>query len=616
MANRLQQANSNRLSPLQLALLPPILLAGLSFLPRVSANPRLVASFWGAAAILLVFLFLLRRQVIRAARQLQYDFLPAKVHYIQGLMQFCIYVYWGKYWSPVYHQAPLILAQLVVVYGLDMLVCWWRRDKWVLGFGPFPIILSTNLFLWYKDDWFFLQFLMVAVGVLFKEFVKWKREGRVTHIFNPSGIALSLFSIGLLITKTTSITWGEEIATTLQRPPHIYLEIFLVGLVVQALFSVTLVTLWAAAALCILNLIYTHWTGGYHFIDSTIPVSVFVGLHLLVTDPATSPRTALGKILFGASYGAAVFATYGALSWLGAPTFYDKLLCVPVLNLCVQFFDWVSHTLAKRLRVLNSDWAWNPQRYNLRHMAVWIALFAVITTTGFLSKGKDHPGSNPAFWQQACAEQRWNGCKTWLHTLNISCADDVASACLTLGQVLSDGRLAPRDVSEAGKSFGRACDLGLADGCTNLVQAVRADTGNALLEACNRRDGASCFILGSLVFKGSGVPQDAGRAVSLFSQSCASGWPRGCGRLGESYLWGEGTAVDPAKAIENFEKACSGHHAASCFNVAMMYRRGMGGVKDEALAQRRLRQACELGLRSGCVQPDSGAASTPPVADP
>jgi TPR repeat protein len=144
---------------------------------------------------------------------------------------------------------------------------------------------------------------------------------------------------------------------------------------------------------------------------------------------------------------------------------------------------------------------------------------------------------------------------------------------------------------------------------------VRSDTGNALLEACNRRDGASCFILGSLVNKGSGVPQDAGRAVSLFSQSCASGWPRGCGRLGESYLWGEGTAVDQAKAIVNFEKACRGHHAASCFNVAMMYRRGMGGVKDEALAQQRLRQACELGLRPGCVQPDGGTPSTP-VADP
>ena len=45
------------------------------------------------------------------------------------------------------------------------LVCWSRRDKWVLGFGPFPIVLSTNLFLWFRDDWFYLQFALVALGL-------------------------------------------------------------------------------------------------------------------------------------------------------------------------------------------------------------------------------------------------------------------------------------------------------------------------------------------------------------------------------------------------------------------------------------------------------------------
>jgi hypothetical protein len=59
-----------------------------------------------------------------------------------------------------------------------MLVCWSRRDKWILGFGPIPIILSTNLFLWFKDDWFFLQFAMISIGVVAKEYVQWNREGR------------------------------------------------------------------------------------------------------------------------------------------------------------------------------------------------------------------------------------------------------------------------------------------------------------------------------------------------------------------------------------------------------------------------------------------------------
>ena len=67
----------------------------------------------------------------------------------------------------------------------------------------------------------------------------------------------------------------------------------------------------------------------YHFIDFNIHPAVFLGLHLLVTDPATSPRKNFGKAIFGAAYGAGVFALYGLLDSLGAPTFYDKLLCVP-----------------------------------------------------------------------------------------------------------------------------------------------------------------------------------------------------------------------------------------------------------------------------------------------
>jgi hypothetical protein len=97
-------------------------------------------------------------------------------------MHASIYAYWGWYWREVYHYAPLILAQVVFVCVLDMLVCWSRRDKWILGFGPVPIVVSTNLFLWFPDDWFFLQFLLISTGVLCKEFITWNRGGRRTHI--------------------------------------------------------------------------------------------------------------------------------------------------------------------------------------------------------------------------------------------------------------------------------------------------------------------------------------------------------------------------------------------------------------------------------------------------
>jgi TPR repeat protein len=591
-----KRSSSAAIAPLNLVLIPIAALTGFSFLPWVRANPRLAGSFWAAATALLVFFLILRYLASRAGRVLHYDVLPRPVHYVQLAMHTSIYVYWGWYWRQVYHYAPLIVAQIAFVYALDMLVCWSRRDKWIFGFGPFPIVLSTNLFLWFKDDWFFLQFLLVATGVLCKEFLTWDREGRRTHIFNPSAIALALFSLGLLVTQSTAITWGEEVAVTLGRPPNIYLEIFLLGLVVQALFSVTLVTLAAAAALFLLNLAYTGLTGVYYFVDSNIPIAVFLGLHLLVTDPATSPRKNLGKILFGAAYGAGVFAIYNALGWMGAPTFYDKLLCVPPLNLTVQLLDRLSvrvSTFMRRfdLSILRWDGEWKPRRANFAHMAVWMCLFAVMSGTGFI--GSRHPGSNPEFWRSACEQGRRNACETWTRTLDLMCQHGAEHACFTLGVARSDGRMLAPDAFDAGKSFARACDLGNAAACLRLIALV-GNAGPGIFEtSCARGDGESCYIVASLYHAGLGVPKNEERALDLYRQSCETGLWRGCGRLAESYRTGQGTSPDPEHAAEYFERACRGGHAPSCFSAGILYRR----QKDEVLAQERFREACELSTR-------------------
>ncbi len=576
----------NRFPPLRLALAFIVLFACFAFLPRVNANPRLMWSVLGAAGALLLSWFFLRRAVARTGRALRYEFLARPVHYVQLTMHSCIYGYWGWYWREVYHQIPLIVAQLVFVYALDMLVCWSRRDKWILGFGPFPIVLSTNLFLWFKPDLYFLQFLMVATGVLCKEFITWMREGRRVHIFNPSAIALFIFSIGLIVTHSTQISWGEEIAVSFNSPPHIYTEIFILGLVVQALFSVTLVTLSAAAALYALNLAYTHTTGLYYFVDTNIPAAVFLGLHLLVTDPATSPRKSFGKIVFGAGYGVAVFGLYWILGYFGVPTFYDKLLCVPPLNLTVRALDRWSVALAARFHMPT----WKPKQANYAHMAIWICLFGVMMETGFL--GYTHPGANLDFWRKACAEGREAACQTWVRLENIACHHGSGSACMTLGVASNEGSLIPRDQAEAGKDFAHTCELGVSNGCASLVRLVQETRGESFQTACNTGDGESCFLLGSLYLSGSGVPRDAARGFSLLQQSCSADWWRGCGGLGECYRTGSGTQADSAQALENFDKACRHDIAPSCFSAASMYR----GLNNEAEAQKKLRLGCEISV--------------------
>lgn len=585
----------NRISPLLLSFCGILLLSSIMLLPRVHESRSLLLSVAAAVGVLAILWLVLWQVARRTGRSLFYERGLRPVHYVQLMMHSSVYIYWGMYWPNVYAHVPLLFAQALFAYVLDMMVCWLRRDKWILGFGMIPIILSTNLFLWFKDDWFYLQFLLVAIGVLGKEFLRWKRDGHSSHIFNPSSFPLFIFSIVLIATHTTGMTWGSEIATTMYYPPHIYFEFFILGLIVQSLFGVTLVTLSAAATLWGLNLLYTAATGTYFFIDSGIPPAIFLSLHLLVTDPATSPRKGFGKVVFGSLYGAAVFALYPVLTWIGAPEFYDKLLCVPLLNLSVRALDrWSESVMAK----LPSMWpAWSPRKYNFAHMAIWIFVFIAMIQTGFLTKGADHPG-NSAFWQQACSENRYHACQTWVRVLKVTCDGGSDSDCATLGSVFEKGEKVPRDLASAGASYVRACERG---DCHLLADFIKAEGGSYYKKSCDEGNGTSCFVLGSAYSIGRGEPLDHAMSFQLFQKSCDAGLSRGCGRLGISYMTGEGTSISTQKALESYEKGCSGQNGPSCLEVAKLYHNHEGGLKDDALVERRLKQACDYGVEAACT---------------
>jgi Sel1 repeat len=444
---------------------------------------------------------------------------------------------------------------------------------------------------------------MVAIIVFGKEFLKWKRDGHLTHIFNPSAFALFLTSIVLIATRATPITWAAEISQTFTSPPNLFIEIFLLGLIVQALFSVTLVTLSAAAMLYVLNVVYTGSTGMYHFVDFNIHPAVFLGLHLLVTDPATSPRKNFGKVIFGAAYGAGVFGLFGLLGSLGAPQLYDKLLCVPALNLTVRALDRASIALSARwkwgkFQPFEALSAWTPQQANFGFMGIWAAFFGFMVVTGFL--GGKHPGGDLAFWEKACDAGRTEACRVQAHLLDVQCQANSALGCSTLGMLLSGGKGLPRDSIGAARSFTHACGLGFESACNSIVNLVKTDGDGVLLESCGRGYGESCFMLGSLYYGGQSGSRNLEYSATLFEQSCTAGFTRGCGQLGESYLFGEGVPRDMIKAKQFFEKACDGGYAPECFNLGLMHRNGISTPKDEPLAQARFRRGCDLGYQAAC----------------
>ena len=315
----------------------------------------------------------------------------------------------ARYWRPVHDAAYLFAAQIIFAYAFDMLLTWSRRDVYTLGFGPFPIVLSMNLFLWFRQDWFFWQFLMIAIAFTAKAQLQWDRDGRSTHIFNPSALALTVMSLGLLVTGASDITWGREIAITQFYPPQMYLFLFLVSLPGQVLFGVASMTLAAVTTTYVSGLAYFALTGTYFFIDSYVPIAVFLGMHLLFTDPSTSPRTDLGRLMFGAVYGLSVVGLYGALTAAGLPTFYDKLLQVPLMNLSIRHIDrmarWpvLQHVTPERvLRRLTG------YRRNLAYVCLWGLTFGLMSASGGL--GDRHPGQWLPFWQEACDQERPRAC--------------------------------------------------------------------------------------------------------------------------------------------------------------------------------------------------------------
>jgi TPR repeat protein len=617
---------------LALPLVLTVVFVALGFVSRARTNAHLAWTFCGVAAFLLcwqLWLFLASRgQGIKFA----WEFVAVPSHYVQATVQFAIYVYWGWYWRNVYAEAPLILSQVVFLYIFDALLSWSRGQTWRLGFGPWPIIFSTNLFMWFHDDWYVFQFLMVALGVLGKQFIHWQRGGKRVHIFNPSALALTIVSLGLIFTGTSGYTWGEQIALTQGWPPHLFIEIFLCGLVVQYLFSVTLLTFSAVAAICLVNFLYFQTTGVYLFVNTNIPVAVFLGLHLLMTDPATTPRSSMGRTIFGGLYGVGVCAAFCVLNALALPAFYDKLVVVPILNLLAPLLDRFA-----AFGVLGKFGCWEmmagPRKVNLGIMGCWVTLFLVMLSTGYVEA--PHPGETIGFWAKAAEEKRVNATKYLVRLLNdfdrqnlndASIPAGVVGAggqgnreqalgllCNQVGAIYAQGKLVPADPAKACHFFARACDFGNAEGCANLAiqyllvgrAEAEADASRALsnLEKASTQmtNGRVFFILGYSYDVGRGHAVDKAKARQFYEQGAALGDLDACKKLGRMQFTGEGGPPDHSAAAVWLQKAADAQDGPSCLYLARLYHNGDGVRQDEQKAVALLEKACGLGVEPACL---------------
>ena len=532
---------------LAVPLVGALLIAGLGYSLEPARVALLAPQLLAVAGVLVVWtLGLAARGAVPVVR-----LILRRPHWVQALLHSSVYTHWALYWPEVGAHVPLIAAQVAFAYAFDGLLTFSRRRTWHLGFGHIPIIGSTNLFLWFHDDAYWLQFVMVAAIFLTKHFVRWKpapvvpgapglgEPGEIPgwgHIFNPSAIGVSLAAVGLLAFGGNDLTWGGEISANLNMPPLMYHHLFLCGIVVQSLFGVALMTLSAAATLVVGSLVWFWATGTWFFVDTTIPIAVFLGFTLLMTDPVTSPRRPLGRVLHGTLYGVLVMVWYAVLGGMDGLGYYDKILPVPFLNLLAPSVDrWVGH-LEGRLSML----LLSVRAARVGQVVGWAGFYGAMLATGAI--GPLHPGLDPAFWAAAC-EAGKTGINEPCHVLRSlherRCAHGAADACVSLGLTLADGHH---------------------------------------------------------------VAPDPARALEFFAKACLLGDPAGCADAGFLYEQGRGVARDAALALRLYTQACDGGNAGGCRNLAVALRSGSLGVQSTQQAIDRLKRACTLGDAQSCAR--------------
>jgi len=477
-------------------------------------QPVLQRAFLGAGAVLLVWCAVLWQGARRGDRALSMQFVPRTTHWVQACAQFTLIMWWALHTPIIAALLPYIAAQLAFAYAVDSLLTWSRRDTYLIGFGPFPVIFSINLFLLFKPEWFYWQFVLIALGFAAKELIHWNRDGKSAHIFNPSSFPLAVFSLVLLLTHGTDYTFGNLIANSIFDTPHIHLAIFLVALPGEVLFGVAPVTIAAAVTTYLLGVIYLKTTGTYLYYDAYIPPAVFIGMTLLVTDPSTSPRTELGRVMFGVIYAIGTAVLFLILEHYHAPNFYDKLLPIPAMNLMVRAIDrWVRKPSLAAIDPARLRRAWSPQRAYALYTAVWVACFVPLIATHAL--GDSHPGEYLPFWQNACAANSTRACRYVATLTSVFCVRGSGWACN------DEGILKRRIGVAADADFHRACELGYAAGCRN-ASAPSTETVALVSGPPAEKDLP-------IVLAGSKPNLSERDPAKLRAMACEQGWPGACG---------------------------------------------------------------------------------------
>lgn len=303
--------------------------------------------------------------------------------WLQAAAQSILFAYWSFYCPEVAGRATTILIQLLFVAAVDMLSNWRSRARLQASSSVLPIMLSVNLFLWHDDRHAWESLVILAVAVLSKSLWRWK-DARYGHIFNPSAIALSLAGIIYYCLGRWTYVRLDELFLI---PPNFSEIILIAGLLIQFGRGTGVTTLGGIVSMMALDV--TLLSIGIHNVPFPFEGQNYVGLTLLITDPATSPRSLAGRAMFGALYGAlfvVIFRSFHAVD--PSYVYFSKIFAAPLANLLVPWFD--RQTLAPTARPWSAP-APGTSAWQLGSAAAVVLSFVAVYNSEMKTDGFETP---------------------------------------------------------------------------------------------------------------------------------------------------------------------------------------------------------------------------------
>jgi hypothetical protein len=260
-------------------------------------------------------------------------------HLLPAAIQVALFAYWAVYWPIVRDHVPSLLVELLMAFAADAAFSFARFGSWRVGASPLPIVLSANLF-----AWFFTPGIVVFIVVAFASKALLRRGGR--HVLNPSAAGLTVGGVCTAVAPGVFAFGG--VFHTMNTAPNLAELVVLLALVPQLRFRILPVSIGAVLAL---------WSTDN---PTVLRPSVLLAVVLLATDPATIPRTDLGKLAFGAFVGFGIAGVSVFLRYVGVPDDFSKVMPIPVANALVPQFDAIGSGIASRV---GAFWRRAAERY-------------------------------------------------------------------------------------------------------------------------------------------------------------------------------------------------------------------------------------------------------------